>query len=378
MKTQNLLITEHLWGVLTLILCACCFISCSNKEEEGRKVTDYKELVLTIASKKVPGMVWHSGTNYVTEVYAVKKGETEEWITYGSIAGFEYEKGYEYKIKVSETTYQDYAMGDPTWTERNLLEVISKVKKDSEDLPIHLVPDTYYKRIPFTQYRYVVEAFEYEKGYEYKIKVSETTYQDYAMGDPTWTERNLLEVISKVKKDSEDLPIHLVPDTYYKRIPFTQYRYVVEAENKSLIEDDLKMNTLLPLDYHFLYYNSTGGFLKWIGIHDKSRVFGPYIVKNAHKNPEEMPESYKLLPPEGRIVAGSNEWTFLDESEHPVNPLTFDVFIGYTALTKSAGPTPNTIFLYKDLSQFYQSKYPDAGVKTVVISYTLQNPATIR
>lgn len=91
-----------------------------------------------------------------------------------------------------------------------------------------------------------------------------------------------------------------------------------------------------------------------------------------------MPESYKLLPPEGRIVAGSNEWTFLDESEHPVNPLTFDVFIGYTALTKSAGPTPNTIFLYKDLSQFYQSKYPDAGVKTVVISYTLQNPATIR
>lgn len=181
MKTQNLLITEHLWGVLTLILCACCFISCSNKEEEGRKVTDYKELVLTIASKKVPGMVWHSGTNYVTEVYAVKKGETEEWITYGSIAGF-----------------------------------------------------------------------EYEKGYEYKIKVSETTYQDYAMGDPTWTERNLLEVISKVKKDSEDLPIHLVPDTYYKRIPFTQYRYVVEAENKSLIEDDLKMNTLLPLDYHFL------------------------------------------------------------------------------------------------------------------------------
>ena len=307
MKTQNLLITEHLWGVLTLILCACCFISCSNKEEEGRKVTDYKELVLTIASKKVPGMVWHSGTNYVTEVYAVKKGETEEWITYGSIAGF-----------------------------------------------------------------------EYEKGYEYKIKVSETTYQDYAMGDPTWTERNLLEVISKVKKDSEDLPIHLVPDTYYKRIPFTQYRYVIEADNKSLIEDDLKMNTLLPLDYHFLYYNSTGGLLKWIGIHDKSRVFGPYTVKNVHKKPEEMPESYKLLPPEGRIVAGDNEWTFLDESEHPVNPLTFDVFIGYTALTKSAGPTPNTFFLYKDLSQFYQSKYPDAGVKTVVISYTLLNPATIR
>lgn len=301
MKTRNFV------GALTLLLCASVFFSCSNDdEEEERKITNYKELVLTVASKKIPGVL--DGNKYVSEVYAVKNEQEDEWIAYyGNIAGF-----------------------------------------------------------------------EHEKGYEYKIKVSETTYLDYAMDDPTWTERNLLEVISKVKKDSEDLPIHLVPETYYKHIPLPRYRYAIEAENKSLIEDDLKMNTLLPLDYHFLYYNSTGGFLKWIGIHDKSRVFGPYIVKNAHKNPEEMPESYKLLPPEGRIVAGSNEWTFLDESEHPVNPLTFDVFIGYTALTKSAGPTPNTIFLYKDLSQFYQSKYPDAGVKTVVISYTLQNPATIR
>ena len=301
MKTRNFV------GALTLLLCASVFFSCSNDdEEEERKITNYKELVLTVASKKIPGVL--DGNKYVSEVYAVKNEQEDEWIAYyGNIAGF-----------------------------------------------------------------------EHEKGYEYKIKVSETTYQDYAMDDPTWTERNLLEVISKVKKDSEDLPIHLVPETYYKHIPLPRYRYAIEAENKSLIEDDLKMNTLLPLDYHFLYYNSTGGFLKWIGIHDKSRVFGPYIVKNAHKNPEEMPESYKLLPPEGRIVAGSNEWTFLDESEHPVNPLTFDVFIGYTALTKSAGPTPNTIFLYKDLSQFYQSKYPNAGVKTVVASYTLLNPATIR
>ena len=301
MKTRNFV------GALTLFLCASVFFSCSNDdEEEERKITNYKELVLTVASKKIPGVL--DGNKYVSEVYAVKNEQEDEWIAYyGNIAGF-----------------------------------------------------------------------EHEKGYEYKIKVSETTYQDYAMDDPTWTERNLLEVISKVKKDSEDLPIHLVPETYYKHIPFTQYRYVVEADNKSLIEDDLKMNTLLPLDYHFLYYNSTGGLLKWIGIHDKSRVFGPYTVKNVHKKPEEMPESYKLLPPEGRIVAGGNEWTFLDESEHPVNPLTFDVFIGYTALTKSTGSTPNTFFLYKDLSQFYQSKYPDAGVKTVVASYTLLNPATIR
>lgn len=87
--------------------------------------------------------------------------------------------------------------------------------------------------------------------------------------------------ISKDKKESEDLPLHLVPEIYYKHIPLPRYRYAVEAENKSLIEDDLKTSTLLPLDCHYLYYSSEGDFLKWIGIQDKNSVFGPYIVKNT-------------------------------------------------------------------------------------------------
>lgn len=298
--------TRHFWGALALLLCAFSFIECSNDDEEDRKVTNYKELVLTVASKKIPGIITE-GNSVVSELYAVKKEQADEWIAYGGIAGF-----------------------------------------------------------------------EYEKGYEYKIKVSETTYLDYAMGDPAWTERDLLEVISKEQKEAEELPLHFIPDAYYKRIPLPEYRYAVDAENKLLIEEDLKANSLLPTKYHYMLCHSGEGYLKWMGLQNVNHIFGPYVAKKTDKKPEEMPESYKLLPPEGRIVAGSNEWTFLDESEHPVNPLTFDVFIGYTALTKSTGPTPNTIFLYKDLSQFYQSKYPDAGVKTVVISYTLQNPATIR
>lgn len=71
------------------------------------------------------------------------------WSIYGSIAGFEYEKGYEYKIKVSETNYLNYSMDDPAWIERDLFEVISKDKKDSEDLSLHLIPATYYKNILF-------------------------------------------------------------------------------------------------------------------------------------------------------------------------------------------------------------------------------------
>lgn len=36
--------------------------------------------------------------------------------------------------------------------------------------------------------------------------------------------------------------------------------------------------------------------------------------KNENKAPEEMPESYKLLPPEGNVF-GYGKWTFSDEQE---------------------------------------------------------------
>ena len=54
--------------------------------------------------------------------------------------------------------------------------------------------------------------------------MSETSYLDYAMGDPAWTERDLLEVISKEQKESEGLPLHFIPDAYYKRFPLPEYR----------------------------------------------------------------------------------------------------------------------------------------------------------
>lgn len=290
--------TKYLWGALTLFLCAFSFISCSNDDEEGRKVINYKELELTVASKKVPGVIME-GYNVVSELYAVKKEQADEWIAYGGIAGF-----------------------------------------------------------------------EYEKGYEYKIKVSETTYLDDAMGDPAWTERDLLEVISKIKKESEGLPLHLVPETYYKRIPLPEYRYKVKAENKSLIEEDLKANSILPKEYNYMLYRSKDGYMKLIGIQEGNNVFGPHIVKRTSKKPEDMPESYKLLPPDG-TVASAGEWTFLDESDNTTKYPSFDFFIVRSTKTKSIDRTPYVVYLYKDLTKHYQDKYPEAGAKAVVVSYKL-------
>ncbi len=41
------------------------------KKEE--KVTDYKEYILTVASKKVLGVLASCGNEYLTDVYAVKE-----------------------------------------------------------------------------------------------------------------------------------------------------------------------------------------------------------------------------------------------------------------------------------------------------------------
>lgn len=291
--------TRNLLGILTLFLCTCSIIGCSDddEEEEGRKITGYTERILTVASKRLPG-VFYEGHSLLSEVYVVKENPNDEWSAYYDIAGFDYKPGYEYTIKVGETTYLDHSMGDPAWTERNLLEVIAKEQKESEGLPLHLIPDTYYDNIP-------------------------------------------------------------LPD----------YRHLVEAANAELIEKDVKDHALLPLDYRYRMYRGKSGMLKWIGILDDNRMFGPFMIKTVSKKPGEMPESYKKMPPEGRII-GQGEWTFLDDTGNATEYPSFDVFIGYGTQTKSEPPSPNTCYLYKDLTRDYQKKYPDAGVKTVVVAYT--------
>lgn len=163
MKTQKL-------EILILFICIFGFIGCDNKDEEGEKVTDYKEYSLTIASKKIPGVCWSDGFNYLSDVYAVKKENAQEWESLGVIDEFEFEKGYEYKVKISETNYLDYSMGNPAWTEYELLEIISKDRKDSENLPLHFIPKSYYENVQLPKYRYVVDADNNQKLIEEELK----------------------------------------------------------------------------------------------------------------------------------------------------------------------------------------------------------------
>lgn len=284
---------------LIAFLAVAGLTACNDDNEGGRKITDYKEYTLTVASKKLPGIMTSCGNNYLTDVYAIKQGQSNDWVSFGSIKGFDFEKEYEYKITISETSFLDYSMGEPAWTEYELLETISKEKKVSEDLPLHFIPEWYYK------------------------------------------------------------------DQF---IP--KYRFAVEADNKEIIEEDLKANSIMPLDYHYLLYRGDNNLVKWVAIKDNSTMSSPKFIKSRHKKDEELPDSYTMLPPKGNAM-GWIEWTFLDEYGSETDIPSFDVLIGHFKETRSTGPTPNMACLYKDLTEYYKNKYPEAGVKTVVVSYDI-------
>lgn len=135
--------TTKLIRILLVFLCSISIVGCDDDENEGRKVTDYKEYTLTVASKKLPGVITSCGNYVSTEVYAVKYDNSTEWEPLGAISKFNYEPGYEYQIRISKTSYLDYRMGEPAWTEYELLEVLSKERKESENLPDEFIPDWY-------------------------------------------------------------------------------------------------------------------------------------------------------------------------------------------------------------------------------------------
>ena len=277
--------------------------SCNDDYEEDRKVTGYKEYTLTVASVKLPGVLTSSGINILADVHAVKNEQSTDWKAHGSIGKFEYEEGYEYQIRISETSYLDYSMGDPAWTEYSLLEVISKERKDSENLPPHFIPNWY-----FQQYCPYINP---------------------------------------------------------------EFAYAIEADQKENIENDLKTD----ITYTFgglRYYISFTGIRKWFLLDADMHTIEKGSLITRSKDIAEFPEEYKLLPPE-RKVSGYGEFNFVKDTGIEDIVMQYDVFVSAQNRSKDIKPQSIGIWLYKDLTAYYQSKYPEAGVKAVVIRYDVTN-----
>ena len=295
MKTSVILRT------LILLFCTSILASCQ-KEEEGRKITGYEEYTIIVASEKVPGLLFSSGNNHLSEVYAVMKEHSAGWEQLGSIKGFEYEPGYEYTLRISETNYLDHSMGDPAWTEYEQLELISKEEKTSNDVPDNFIPEWFYT--------------------EYCTSIN------------------------------------------------PEFKYYIEAEDQSVIEEDLNSNSMITFSGLYCYMDNS--WTRWLLVNDKKEIDMLGFIKKEDKNSSDFPESYKNLKPEG-TVTGTMEWTFIigDDPENEENAIKYDVFICNPSKSISAGPTPVPHF-YKDYTKYYQEKFPENGVKNVVVSYNVK------
>lgn len=290
--------------LLVAILAMIVVTSCIDDDEEGRKVTDYKEYTLTVASVKLPGVLTSSGRNVLADVYAVKNEQSTDWEAHGSIGKFEYEEGYEYQIRISGTSYLDYNMGDPAWTEYELLEVISKERKDSENLPPHFIPDWYFE-------------------------------QSCPYINPEFT-------------------------------------YAIEADQKDEIENDLKTDATYKFGGLRCYIAFTGT-RKWFLLDADMNTIDKGTLITRNKDITEFPETYKLLPPESKI-AFNGEFNFVKGDDMEDSVMQYDAFISAQNRSRAFAPAPHNvdIWLYKDLTAYYQNKYPEANVKAVVIRYMVK------
>lgn len=281
---------------LLVLVASISLPSCLDDDKNERKIINQQVYELTIASKLVPGTVYGGcGNTYVSDVYAGKKKQSDEWSAFGPIAEFEYEEENEYRIQVEETTYEDHLMGEPVWTESRLLKVLSKEAKDSEDVPEHLLPKQYYENETF------------------------------------------------------------VPE----------YRFAVEAEQKELIEKNLKENPPFMASANVIIYGE--GLSRWIALDRKGKILGNGNLKHVKVDFPLFPDSYKLLPLKG--VQSYQRWTFMDNNDKET--VEYDTFLSTESIDRSPVPVSITPWLYKDVTDIYKAKYPNAGVKTVVYSLGL-------
>ena len=220
---------------LLVVVASISLSSCQEDDENERKIINQQEYELTVASKLVPGTVYVGcGNDYVSDVYAGKKEQSDEWSTFWNIADFKHEPGNEYRIQVEETTYEDHLMGEPVWTESRLLKVLSIEAKDSEDVPEHLLPKQYYENETF------------------------------------------------------------VPE----------YRFAVEAEQKELIEKDLKENPPFMVGDNVIVYGKPA-FQRWIALDKTGKILGNGNLKHVKVDYPSVPDSYKLLPLKGTATAAA-------------------------------------------------------------------------
>ena len=119
-------------------------------------------------------------------------------------------------------------------------------------------------------------------------------------------EYELLEMYLKDRKDSENLPLHFIPKSYYENVQlpiFTDITQCIADNSKNLLKKERwKKNLLFYFSFHYIFYRRTK-FLRCIAIKDDNNTLGPCIIEETKP---EIQISHKLLPPEEMCLIYGN------------------------------------------------------------------------
>ena len=219
-----------------------------------------------------------------------------------------------------------------------------------------------------------ISVFEYESGYEYILRISRTDYLDYSMGEPAWTEYALIEEISKEAKESENVPDNFIPEWFFEQhcADLDDFAYKVEAEHPAAVEDDIESDPAFSFNGGRCCIAGLG---KWFLLAPDNNVEKWGQLKRVSMSADEMPEIYRIFPPDDPgSIRGYGRLEFMELGDDDNSLMQFDIFFAPSARSKADQPIPHSfrLWLYKDLTEEYQKKYPDAGVEAVIIRYCVE------
>ena len=220
-----------------------------------------------------------------------------------------------------------------------------------------------------------IEGFEYESGYEYILRISRTDYLDYSLGEPAWTEYALIEEISKEAKASENVPDNFIPELFFEQhcADLDDFAYKVEAEHPETIATDIKNDPAFSFNGGKLCMVGLG---QWLLLDSDNNVEKWGQLKRVSMSADEMPGIYRIFPPEDAgSIRGYGRLEFMELGDDDNSLMQFDIFFAPSARSKADYPIPHTfrLWLYKDLTEEYKKKYPEAGVEAVVIRYCVDD-----
>ena len=151
------------------------------------------------------------------------------------------------------------------------------------------------------------------------------------------------------------------------------FAYKVEAEDPVAVEDDIESDPVFSFNGGRC---CIAGLSKWLLLAPDGNVEKWGQLKRVSMSADEMPEIYRIFPPDDAgSIRGYGRLEFMELGDDDNSLMQFDIFFAPSARSKADQPIPHSfqLWLYKDLTEVYKKKYPEAGVEAVVIRYCMDD-----